>query len=322
MDEHGVPRGFLQRLGGFRPLRAPSVWICFGLAVALVLAAVPRRQQEASRIATEARIPMRVLTPPEAAVLLAGGRARLARIDVDTVDLVTRDYLIPFGPGDRSYKEVLTRGGRSWRYLAAGWNGYSLGYRLARGPLERELAGRPLAAFLDPSAAAVPLSFDSRRLVFYAVFEVALLWATFLLLWAIVRRVRPRHLVPPALLLLACGYLVTINWYAPAHFDADAFFQRWVVEEGFYYWIALATGLVPISFLSLLGLCAARVLPLTRQGRPLGLRQRLAASWAPAVLFALAVAGVHTLAWLWPGGHASDWALLSRMGFSMIFWWW
>ncbi len=321
MDHQEVPRGFLQKLGGLRPrrrLRSPSVWICLGLAVVLVLAAVPRRQ-EASRISTEGRIPMRALTTPEAAALLAGGRARLARIDAASVDLVTRDYLVPVDPlrpDHRPSQDVLTRGGRSWRHHSAGWNSYFLRYRLARGPLERELAGQPLAAFLDPAAAAKPVSFDSRRLVFYAVFEVALLWATFLLLWTIVRQLRPRHLLPPTLLLFACGYLVTVNWYAPAHFDADAFFQRWVVEEGFYYLIALAVALVPVSVLSLLGLCTARIL------EPAAPWKRIAASWAPAALFALAVAFVHLLAWFHPGGAASEWAMASRIGFSMVFWWW
>lgn len=318
MDHQEVPRGFLRRLSSLRPLRSPSVWICFALAVALVLAAVPRRQV-ASRIATEAWIPMRTLTPPEAAVLLTSGRGSLARIGADSVDLVTRDYLVPlgsFGAESPSYQDVLTRGGRSWRLSAAGWNGYSLRYRLARRPLERELAGRPLAAFVEPAAAARPISFDSRLLALYAVIEMALLWAAFLLAWTIARRVRPSHLVPPALLLLACGWLVTVNWYAPAHFDADAFFQRWVVEEGFYYLIPLAVALVPVSVLSLLGLCAVRVL------EPSGRRRQIAVSWAPTALLALAVSGVHGLAWLRPGGTASEWAMLSRMGFSMIFWWW
>lgn len=320
MDQGEAPRGFRQRLARLRPWRAPSVWICLGLAVMLVAAAVPRRQV-ASRIATEARIPMRALTPPEAAVLLAAGRARLARLDAETVDLVTRDYLIPLAPGDRRFEGALTHGGRSWRRLDAGWNGYSLRHELARGPLERELAGRPLAAFLDPAAAAERISFDSRLLGFYAVFEVALLWTTFLLLWSIVRRVRPLHLVPPALLLLVCGYLVAVGFYAPAHFDADAFYQRWVVEEGFYYLIPLATALVPVAAFSLLGLLAVAFVR-SAQERPPGPRQRMAASWAPAALFALIVAGAHVVSWLRPGGAADNLVMNSRMFFQMIFWWW
>lgn len=314
MDPQEARPGFLRRLANARPHRAPSVWICLGLALALVLAAIPRRQ-EAGRMATEARIPMRALTPLEAAALLAAGRARLTWIGADAVDLSTRDYLVPRAPGSAPSDALLTRGGRTWKATSAGWNGYSLRYRLPRAPLEREL-GRPLAAFLDPAAAAEPVSFDSRRLVHYAVAEVALLWAAFLLLWTIVRRVRPLHLLPPALLLFTLGYLVTVALYAPAHFDADAFYQRWVVEEGFYYWITLGTALVPVSLFSLLGLCTVRVLtPATRW-------KRIAASWAPAALFALALAGVHLLAWLHPGGTASEWAMISRMGFSMVSWWW
>jgi hypothetical protein len=261
-----------------------------------VLAAVPRRQ-EASRIDTEARIPMRALTPPEAAALLVGGRARLARIDAGTVDLVSRDYLVPLAPGDPSPERVLTRGSRSWHHLAASWDGYSLRYRLARGALERELAGRPLADFHDPAAAAEPISFDSGRLALYAVFEVAVLWATFLLAWTIARRVRPLHLLAPAFLLLAVGYLATVTWYSPAFFDADFFYQRWVVEEGFYYLVPIGAVLLPAAVLSLLGLLTVGLLRLARRGRPPGPRQRLAASWAPAALLVLAGAGVHGLAW-------------------------
>lgn len=294
MDPSGL-RSFLRRLGEAR--RSPAVWISFGLAAALVLVAVPRRQ-EASRIVTEARIPMRALTPPEAAALLVGGRARLARIGVGSVDLVTRDYLVPLVPGDPPAKDVLTRGSRSWRPVAASWNGYSLRHRLARGALERELAGRPLAEFHDPAAAAEPISFDSRRLALYAAGEVAVLWATFLLAWTIVRRVRPLHLVTPAFLLLAVGYLATVAWYSPAFFDADLFYQRWVVEEGSAYLAPMGAVLVPAAALSLFGLLAVGLLRLARRGRPPGPRQHIAASWAPAVLLVLAGAGVHGLAWI------------------------
>ncbi len=132
----------------------------------------------------------------------------------------------------------------------------------------------------------------------YALFEVALIWAAFLLLWTVVRRVRPLHLLPPVLLLLAFGYLLAIKWYAPAYFDADAFLQRWVVEEAAPYLIWLAGVLVPVTACSLLGLLAVGLLRLARRGRPPGRRQRLAASWAPAVLLALAIAGLHGLAWV------------------------
>lgn len=289
MDEEQVlPDGVRSPAGSrrrraLRSLRSPSLWISLAVAVGLVFTAVPRRQ-EPSRISTEARLGMRTLTPLEAATLLAAGEARLSRIGGETVDLVTRRYLVPI-PAEKldpasyaeaaKYRQMTTYRGRPWRMPEAGWKRYYLRYRVERGPLERELAGRPLAAFHDPAVAAKPISFDSERLAFYAVCEVALLWVTFVLLWAIVRRVRPL-LLPPALLLLLCAYLVAVALFSPAHFDADAFFQRWVVEEGFFYLLVLASALVPVTPVCLLVLLHERLSQRTRRpaGRPdVGIRE-------------------------------------------------
>src|SRR3977135_2166139 len=76
-----------------RLLRRPAVQITLALALAIVGLAIPMRRQ-ASRTATEGWIPMRNLTPQEAAALLGHG-AVLTRIGPRTVDLVTSVYLVP-----------------------------------------------------------------------------------------------------------------------------------------------------------------------------------------------------------------------------------
>lgn len=269
--------------------RFPALWITLVLAMALVAITVPRRQK-AVRTATEAWIPMRNLTPPEAAVLLEHGKP-LARIGADTVDLVTDVYLVPM-PSSEPGDDLVRRGGKTWQTVAAGWNGYSLSYRLDRAPLERELGGRPLAAFLDPKARAVPLSFQSERLPLYAAFEVVLLWVTLLLLWLIVRFLRPRLLIAPALLLLTSGFIKLINGYAPALFDADFFFQRWAVEPAALVFAGLWLPLLWASAFSLLSLLALLILRQARRGeeRPAG---RAAAAWAPLVLLLVTGSAAH-----------------------------
>jgi hypothetical protein len=249
-----------------RLLPRPDFWITLALALAIVGLAMPLRRQ-ASRTATEGWIPMRNLTPQEAAAMLGHG-ASLTRIGGRTVDLVTSVYLVPVSSPE-ALGSVVRHGGKVWQPVSAGWNGYSLGYRLDRVPLERELGGRPLAAFLDAGKRARRLSFRSEWLTFYALFEVMLLWATLFLAWLIVRYLRPLPLVAPALLLLMVGFVIAVAAYAPALIDADFFFQRWAVEP-----IAIAIvrhGLSPLvwaSALSLIALLAMGVLRLVRPARP------------------------------------------------------
>lgn len=280
-----------QGLGGSSRLarRFPAVWITLILALALVAVAVPLRQK-AARTATEAWIPMRNLTPREAAALLEHGKP-LARIGADTVDLVADVYLVPTSSSETG-DNLVRRGGRTWQAVTAGWNGYSLRYRLDRALLERELGGRPLGAFLDPKARAVRLSFQSERLPLYAVFEVALLWATLLLLWLIVRFLRPLPLVAPALLLLTSGFMKLVSWYAPAFFDADFFFQRWTVEPIALVFLFLWLPLLWASAFSLISLLAILVLRHVKRGEARSAK-RTAAAWAPLVLLFLAGLAAH-----------------------------
>jgi hypothetical protein len=236
------------------------------------------------RSGTEAWLPMRNLTSQEAMALLENGRARLTRIGSETVDLVTAVALVPT-PTWKAADPVVRHGGRTWRPVSASWKDLSLRYRLARAPLEREAGGRPLAAFRDPKAAPARLSFASERLPLYAAFEVALLWVTLLLVWLIIGHLRPGTLIAPALLSLMAGYVWGVSWYAPALFDGDFFYQRWVVEPGAV--VALAVLSVPLlwaSVLSLFGLLATVILRLVRKWSPRSRAQRIGAAWAPAVL--------------------------------------
>ena len=269
--------------------RFPAVCITLVLASAIVAVTVPLRQR-AARTGSEAWIPMRSLTPQEAAALLEHG-AKLSRIGIGTVDLVTGVYLAPF-PSPEGAGSPIHRGGRAWQPVSASWEGYSLRYRLDRSPLERELGGRSLTAFLDPGARKAKLSFRSERLLLYAAFEVALLWVALLLLWLVVRRLRPHPLIAPALLLLAFCFVIVVLWYSPALWDADWFFQRWAVEP-------IALGLlrisVPLSWsavFSLVALVLVLLLQLVMRGkaRP---AQRIAVSWAPLVLLLLAGLAAH-----------------------------
>jgi hypothetical protein len=269
--------------------RFPAAWITLVLALTIVAVAVPLRRR-AVRTATEAWIPMRSLTPQEAAALLEHG-AKLSRIGAGTVDLVTSVYLTPV-PSSEGAGSPVRRGGRTWQPVSASWEGYSLRYRLDRAPLERELGGRPLTAFLDPGARKAKLSFRSERLLLYAAFEAALLWVALLLLWLIVRRLRPLPLVAPALLLLAFGFVTVVLWYSPALWDADWFFQRWAVEPIALGLVGISVPLLWAAAFSLVALLLVLLLQLVMRGkaRP---AQRIAVSWAPAVLLLLAGLAVH-----------------------------
>ncbi len=276
-----------------RSRRFFAVWISLAVAVAVVAIAIPQRRQ-ADASDTTKWIPMRNLTPQEAAALL-GQRASLARIGADTVDLVTDVYLVPVEGSPDPSTSLLRRGDKVWQPIAASWENYFLRYRLDRAPLERELGGRPLSAFLDPRAKSKRISFRSEWLPLYAVLEVALLWATFLLVWIVLRLVRPLPLVMPALLLVTAGFVAAVLAYSPALFDADFFCQRWAVEP-----IALALMLLGVpallwgSALSLLALLGLGALRLMRRGAPPA--QRIAASWAPFALLLLAGITAHVYA--------------------------
>jgi hypothetical protein len=268
--------------------RFPAVWITLALAVAVVGIAVLVRSQPAEPMDYSDSLPMRNLTPQEAAALLETGD-RLARIGAGSVDLITSRRLVPLS-SPKGATILIRRGSRLWAPKNAGSRSSDLAlrYRLDRAPLERALGGRPLAMFFDPKAGSRKLSFSSERMPLYAAFEVALFWALFLLLWLIVRYLRPRTLILPTLLVLGIALLFAIQGYAPALTD-DGFYQRWAVEQIFIWLLVFLFPLAVLSGLSLLGLIGTGVLWLARRGK--GTLQpvyRTAAIWVPIALVVLA----------------------------------
>ncbi|MFY9824096.1 MAG: hypothetical protein WAM82_22150 [Thermoanaerobaculia bacterium] len=262
--------------------RFPAVWIT--LAVAVVGMAVVGRSQPAKPMDYSDSLPMRNLTPQEAAALLETGD-RLARIGDSSVDLITSRRLVPL-TSPKGTTILIRRGSRLWEPKNAGARSSDLAlrYRLDRAPLERALGGRPLATFLDPKAGSRKLSFSSERMPLYAAFEVALFWAIFLLFWLIVRYLRPRTLILPVLLVLGIALLFAIQGYAPALTD-DGFYQRWAVEQISLPLLVFLFPLAVLSGLSLLGLIGTGVLWLARRGK--GTLQP--AHWAAAVLVPIAL---------------------------------
>jgi hypothetical protein len=268
--------------------RFPAIWTTLALAVAVVGLAIMVRSQPAEPMSFSNSLPMRNLTPQEAAALLETGD-RLARIGDDSVDLITSRRLVPLSSPRRA-EILIRRGDRMWQPVTAGPKSLDLAlrYRLDRAPLERALGGRSLATFLDPKALSRKLSFSSERMPLYASFEVALFWAVFLLLWLIVRYLRPRTLIAPLLLVLDFALLIVISVYAPALND-DGFYQRWAVEPIFIWVLVLLFPLGVAAGLSLLGLIGTGVLWLARRGKgTLRPAHWIAAAWAPIVLLVLA----------------------------------
>lgn len=268
--------------------RFPAAWITLVLAVTVVGIAVLARSQPAEPMDYSDSLPMRNLTPQEAAALLETGD-RLARIGDSSVDLITSRRLVPL-TSPKGATILIRRGSRLWVPKNAGSRSSDLAlrYRLDRAPLERALGGRPLSKFFDPKAGSRKLSFSSERMPLYAAFEVALFWALFLLLWLIVRYLRPRTLILPTLLVLGIALLFAIQGYAPALTD-DGFYQRWAVEGIFLPLFVFLFPLAVLSGLSLLGLIGTGVLWLARRGKgTLQPAYRTAAVFVPVALVVLA----------------------------------
>ncbi|HEX4960366.1 MAG TPA: hypothetical protein VF173_05980, partial [Thermoanaerobaculia bacterium] len=111
------------------------------------------------------------------------------------------------------------------------------------------------------------ISFSSEKLALYAVSEVAILWVTLLLVWLVIRRVRPLTLIAPALSLVAVGYMWVVSWYSPTLFDADFFYQRWAVESSAVMVLLFFLPMLVISGLSLLGFLATVIVRWVRRGK-------------------------------------------------------
>jgi hypothetical protein len=213
--------------------------IAFAVATALVLVALPLRQ-EGSRTATDAYIPLRQLTAAEATLLLRADRAVLVSMDALTVELATRAYVLP--PD---------------RILDATWENYCSLYRLERRALEAALGRRVRADELRPLPG--PVSFSPDRVVFYAVVEIVFLTCWITALVFVMRRVRRAGAIVPVLFALLMTPLLFVLFYSPAYADADAFHQRIVLEEVAAVTAILTNYLLWPAVLSLLGWMVLRV---------------------------------------------------------------
>ncbi|HUR80994.1 MAG TPA: hypothetical protein VM733_09520 [Thermoanaerobaculia bacterium] len=215
----------------------------FAVSCAIVLGALPGRR-DGDRTGNEAWIPLRQLTPREAALLLDRGAAAVVRLDGRDVELATAAYVV--APD---------------RIESATWDQYCSLYRLRRADLETAL-GRPIrpreidARYLGDRQ----VSFRADRVPFYAATEIAFLtlWASGLVL--ALRRVRRLTAVLPVLVPFAVLPGMFVLLYSPAFLDADLFHQRVVIEGPAYLLASLAPPwVVGLAFASLLAWLVLRL---------------------------------------------------------------
>jgi hypothetical protein len=208
------------------------------LATAIVLGAIPSRW-EGRRIGTDAWIPLRPPTPAEAAALIrfsedeGGGFVRIVGLSDDEVRLASAFYLYPADDGRSESGEELgeiTVEGRRLRIASATWEAYWLLYRVDRVALEAAL-GRAIPDDEVRDYGNRTVSFRPDFLPLYAIAEIAMLsaWAI-AVAWPLLRW-RRLTLVLPALYASSAVLFLCVLDYSPAHVDADAFYQRIVVED-------------------------------------------------------------------------------------------
>lgn len=228
------------------------------IAVAVVGIALPFRQK-ADRSATDAWLPMRSLTPHEAAALLAAEVNRstnryagtiVERLTPADAVLLTRWYVVEAPAPDTPLPEScgpLGIDGRHFELVSASWENCVSRYRVPREPLER-LLGRPLAAATPEERTAEGfdddrVSFSSDLVWLYFVAEVLLISLVLIALYATFARAHFLLWLPLCTALQIAG-LVIVALYSPAFFDADFFHQRIVIED---------VALIPLTPLTWLG---------------------------------------------------------------------
>jgi hypothetical protein len=208
---------------------------CLLVATALVLGTLPGRRT-AERTEGDAWVPLRQLTPHEAAFLLRDGAVQLDHAAIvgltqATVLLASRDYVREAASASGTAPEE-----RSYLAAAANWSGRCTLYELERRALEAEL-GRPFrveeidGTFIE----RYPVSLQPSLVPLYALVEIAFLtiWATAFvagLLSGLQRLPGPRVWLAglASWLVAPC---VFVWFYSPAFYDADFFHQRIVLES-------------------------------------------------------------------------------------------
>jgi hypothetical protein len=279
--------------GRFRSLRARTA-LSFSAIVStvLVLSFIPMRW-EGERTATDAYIPLRPLTPAEAAALLrhsakdtSRGRTAVVELDEATALVATTVYLVKreVPPSDECRAENhVTVGDTTYEVCSASWESFSTLHEIDRRGLENEL-GRSLndadvdSTFLDKW----PSSFSSYLLPLYAIVEIlfltVLLSATLLGL----SRLRRRTAVLPFLAVACALPTVFTLVYSPAFLDADWFHQRIAIESvGLYSMLAFGVMALPAgaSLALLLSLSGAEWIAKIRAEEP-GKSQRRESWWS------------------------------------------
>ncbi len=215
------------------------------LAVAIVGVALPFRQK-ADRSATDAWLPMRTLTPHEAAALLVAEENRstnhhagtlVERLTPADAVLLTRWYVIetaaPDSPVPESYS-LAEVGGRHFELVSGSWENCVSRYRVPREPLQR-LVPRPLAAATPAERTAegfgdARVSFSSDLVWLYFVAEVLLIALALVAFYAIFARAHVL-LWLPLCTALQLSMMIVVALYSPAFLDADFFHQRIVIED-------------------------------------------------------------------------------------------
>jgi hypothetical protein len=217
------------------PLRT-LVLAALCLSVGMVAAHLPLRWN-GGRTAEVADIPLRPLSPVEAAALLTGagdGKPLAGVVEIDEKAVVVRTavYLLPSDvPSGECFSKISLQG-VIYSVCSSSWEDYFNVHRVDRVSLESAL-GKTLGTadlnlgFLSESAA----SFASSRLPAYFATEVLFLTTLFTGMALGLRRLRNPLLIPPLLLSANVATAIFVVWYSPAFVDADWFYQRIALEE-------------------------------------------------------------------------------------------
>lgn len=229
-----------------RPSFRTAFFAAAPVALAVVVGAIPGRW-EGSRTQTDAYVPLRPLTPRQAALLLRHpsleGAPLAIVVDVDDgiATVRTTHYVlnVPASfcagspPGDRCYTDVLASG-----------SGFLCEHRVDAQALREELGAELVVRPRDTLPGWV--TFFSYLLPLYVVAETVLLALVFASLLSRLAASSPWLWLPWATVHSAL-LLVAIPIYSPAFFDYDYFYQRIVVEE---LWGRLGQLMIPLGLLS------------------------------------------------------------------------
>ena len=216
------------------------------MALATVLVALHYRRNPA-RTGTDAYLPIRTLSPTEAAVLLREEKSRdsdsligtaVESIEGPWVTILTTRYVVEI-PENRQrvserFGDVVYQG-KKYAVIDNSWEDYCCRYRLKRIELEAVL-GKPIsitppAEINNSRLSPAKVSFSSVKIPFYVVAETLAIALILLALYYLFTR---GHFLLwlPALAAISLLLFVLVMIYSPAFVDADWFHQRIILEQG------------------------------------------------------------------------------------------